>query len=142
MEIEFINQPLKFNLHGVMGPVMNSDYSTSGKRLMDEMWSIVKSNNLKTTGINYWVYKDAGTMFTGVELLSPSAKLEPLVVAFDKYARYVHVGSYSNLKFVHPALRAQLEKKGVKYGPWCVEKYGHWMEDESKLVTEVFYALK
>jgi hypothetical protein len=142
MQIEIVNLTLKFNLHGLSGPVENSDYSKAGKRLMDQMWAIVKTNSLKTTGINYWVYKDMGHMFTGVELLKPSEKLEPLSFEFTKYARYVHVGSYSLLKKVHSALRADLDKMGVKYGPYCVEKYGDWTEDESKLVTEVFYDLK
>ena len=68
MEIEIIDQPIRFHLHGLSSSVDNHCYGKVGCRLMDEMWKVVKEAKLKTTGINHWVCFADDEMFVGVEV--------------------------------------------------------------------------
>ena len=56
MEIEIIDEPLRFRLHGKWSAVENQRYGEVGLRLMNEMWKAVKDAKIQTTGINHWVY--------------------------------------------------------------------------------------
>ena len=67
MNIEIIETPLPFHLHGIGGVVENERYGEVGLRLMNEMWQAVKGAKIPTTGINHWVYLPDKKMFVGVE---------------------------------------------------------------------------
>ena len=56
MNIEIIEQPIRFHLHGISGVVENERYGEVGMSLMNEMWRVVKEAKIPTTGINHWVY--------------------------------------------------------------------------------------
>ena len=56
MEIEIIDEPIRFALYGLSSNVKNRCYGEVGLRLMNEMWGIVNEAKLATTGINHWVY--------------------------------------------------------------------------------------
>src|SRR5207244_1689538 len=71
MNVEIIEEPIRFHLHGIGGVVENERYGEVGLRLMNEMWQIVKEAKIPTTGINHWVYLPNGRMFVGVELRNP-----------------------------------------------------------------------
>jgi hypothetical protein len=83
MNIEIIEEPIGFHLHGISGVVENEQYAAVGLRLMDAMWQAVKGAKIPNTGINHWVYLPAGRMFVGVQLRNPQQRplpdqLEPL----------------------------------------------------------------
>jgi hypothetical protein len=73
MNIEIVETPVRFRLHGIAGAVDNERCGEVGLRLMNEMWQAVKAAAVPTTGINHWVYLPDGGMFVGVELRNPSA---------------------------------------------------------------------
>src|SRR5579862_6512833 len=97
MNIEIVEEPIRFHLHGIGGVVENERYGEVGLRLMNEMWQVVKGAGISTTGINHWVYLPGGRMFVGVELwnpqqASPPVPLEPLKFELQRYMKHVHVG--------------------------------------------------
>ena len=102
MDIEIIDQPIRFHLHGLSSSVDNNCYGEVGCRLMDEMWAIVKQAKLKTTGINHWVYFAGDRMFVGIEVRDGEQaaipeQLEPCECELTRYSKHVHVGPYHDL---------------------------------------------
>jgi hypothetical protein len=77
MNVEIIEEPIRFHLHGIGGVVENERYGEVGLRLMNEMWQVVKRAGIPTTGINHWVYLPDGKMFVGVELRHPQQAPTP-----------------------------------------------------------------
>src|SRR5206468_3054372 len=73
MNIEIVETPVRFRLHGIGGVVENERYGEVGLRLMNEMWQVAKGAGVPTTGINHWVYLPDGRMFVGVELRDPQS---------------------------------------------------------------------
>ena len=68
MEIEIVESPIRFCLHGKSATVGDNSYADVGMKLMNEMWRIVKESHTANSGINHWVYLPDGKMFVGVEL--------------------------------------------------------------------------
>jgi effector-binding domain-containing protein len=145
MEIEIHDEPLSFDLYGLSGDVPNHDYAGTGMKLMNELWPRVKNNGLPHKGINFWVYDCSTSMFTGVELSDASNVgdlLEHKLVNLPRYAYYKHIGPYNKLGDTHRAFEREMMARGLtEIGP-RVERYGNWVEDESKLVTEIFIGVK
>ena len=76
MDVEIIDEPLSLNVYGFSGIAINKDYAGTALRLMDRMWQVVKSNNLKNKGLNIWVYEPNEKVFAGVELYeTPNAEM-------------------------------------------------------------------
>ena len=145
MDIEVHEGPLFFDLYGLSGDVPNHDYAGTGMKLMNEMWPRVKNNGLPHKGINFWVYDSAKHMFTGVELSDPSGfgeLLEHKRVTLNKYAYYKYVGPYNKLGDTHREFENELAAKGLTETGPRVERYGDWVEDETKLVTEIYIGVK
>ena len=97
MKIEIIDEPIRLHLHGISGVVENERFAEVGMRLMNEMWQVVKSSGISTTGINHWVYLPEGRMFVGVELkgapqMPLPARLETLEFELLRYLKHVHIG--------------------------------------------------
>jgi predicted transcriptional regulator YdeE len=144
VEIEVRSTPVELDLYGLSGDVPNYDYGGTGKALMDEMWGRIKAAEVQTKGINYWVYFSADRMMTAVELEDGpgEAELEHRTVRLDKYAYFKHIGPYEQLHKVHQAMEEGMGVRGLKeIGP-RVEKYGHWTNDATQLVTEIFIAVE
>ena len=102
MNIEIIEEPIRFHLHGIGGVVENERYGEVGLRLMNKMWQVVKSAGIPTTGINHWVYLPENRMFVGVEIRNPQPgpildPLEPLEFELPRYLKHIHVGPYQGL---------------------------------------------
>jgi len=94
MVVEIINKPLSLYIHGFSGIARNKDYVGTAFRLMDKMWQIVKSNNLKNKGLNIWVYEPNEKVFAGVELDDTSKQdtgMEQKNINLTRYARYKHI---------------------------------------------------
>jgi hypothetical protein len=140
MEIEIINNELKLSISGFAGVAADKNYAGTAFALMDKMWQIVRSKELKHKGLNIWVYEDHERVFAGVELEDPSITdtgLEQKAILLTKYAYYKHIGPYSQLKQAGDNLQNELRKMGLKPGLPYIEIYGHWTNDESKLETEL-----
>ena len=147
MNVEIIEEPIRFHLHGIGGVVENERYSEVGLRLMDAMWHVVKEAKIPTTGINHWVYLPDGRMFVGVELrnaqqITVPDQLEPLEFELQRYMRHVHVGPYQALPQKWKELKAELAAHGEVIGSPGLEIYGHNCDEPSKLETTILIGLK
>jgi len=147
MNIEIIEEPIRFHLHGIAGVVENERYGEVGLRLMNEMWRVVKEAKISTTGINHWVYLPDNQMFVGVELRSPQqfptlGQLEPLEFELPRYLKHVHVGPYQELPQKWKDLKAELAIRGEVIGSPSLEIYGHHCDDSSKLETTILIGLQ
>jgi dihydrofolate reductase/effector-binding domain-containing protein len=145
MNLEIINENLRLDIYGFSGIAMNKDYAGTAFKLMDKMWQTVKSNNLKTNGLNIWVYEQNEKIFAGVELsdiLKHNTELEQKNITLTKYAYYKHIGSYNLIKQVGQNMRDEVKSKGFETILPYVEIYGHWTNDETKLETELLMSLK
>jgi hypothetical protein len=149
MDIEIIDQPIGFHLHGLSSSVGNNSYGEVGCRLMDEMWTIVKQAKLETTGINHWVYFASERMFVGVEVRNSEQaaipeQLEPCEFELTRYAKHVHIGPYQDLPLKWQALKAELSARGESVSMPSLEVYGHSCEgnDGSQPETTILMGLK
>ena len=130
MNIEIIEERIRFHLHGIGGVVENERYGEVGLRLMNEMWQVVKGAGILTTGINHWVYLPDGRMFVGVELRIPHQvptpdQLEPLGFELQRFMKHVHVGPYQALPHKWKELKTDLAVRGEIIGSPSLEIYGH-----------------
>ena len=145
MEIEIVETPIRFHLHGLSSAVQNNYFSEVGLKLMDAMWKVVKESQTATTGINHWVYLPENQMFVGVELLSNSRgpdHLEPLVFELQRHLKYVHVGPYQALPAKWASLKSELRRRGETICSPSLEIYGHHCDDPSKQETTILIGLK
>jgi predicted transcriptional regulator YdeE len=147
MNIEIVEQPIQFHLHGIQGVVENERYGEVGLRLMNEMWQVVKGAKVPTTGINHWVYLPNDKMFVGVELRSTQQtalpdQLEPLEFELPRYLKHVHIGPYQELPQKWKELKAELVARGEVICSPSLEVYGHHCDDHSKLETTILIGLR
>ncbi|HMG66227.1 MAG TPA: GyrI-like domain-containing protein [Chitinophagaceae bacterium] len=145
MNLEIINEPLKLEIYGFSGIAINNDYAGTAFRLMDKMWKIVKSNNLKNKGLNIWVYEPGHSVFAGVELIdipNQDTGLEQKSITLLKYAYFKHIGPYNLIKQAGQNMTEELKSKGYETILPYIEIYGHWTNDETKLETELLMSLK
>ena len=147
MNIEIIEEPIRFHLHGIGGVVENERYGEVGLRLMNEMWRLVKGAGIPTTGINHWVYLRDKRMFVGVELSSPLQfpppdPLEPCDFELQRYLKHVHVGPYQALPETWKNLKAELASRGEIILSPSLEIYGHHCDDPSKAETTILIGLQ
>jgi hypothetical protein len=145
MTLDIINKPLTIDIYGFSGVAVNKDYAGTAFRLMDKMWQIIKSNNVKNKGINIWVYEPNEMVFAGVELYEApdhSLGLEHKVIDLPHYAWHKHIGPYNLIKQAGQNMRDELKNKGLETSLPYVEIYGHWTNDETKLETELLMCLK
>jgi predicted transcriptional regulator YdeE len=145
MNIEIINKKLDLAIFGFSGTAVNKDYAGTAFRLMDKMWSIVKANQLPNKGLNTWVYESNERVFAGVELDNIAVDhtgLEQKTISLTKYAHYKHVGPYHLIKQVGQNINTILKEKGFETTLPYIEIYGHWVNDETKLETELLVSLK
>ena len=149
MNIEIVEEPIRFHLHGIGGVVENERFGEVGFRLMNEMWQVVKSAQIPTTGINHWVYLPDGRMFVGVELRCLNAQqaqtpdqLEPLEFELQRHLKHVHVGPYQALPQKWKDLKAELAVRGEIIGSPSLEIYGHHCDEPSKLETTILIGLQ
>ncbi len=145
MNLEIITEPLSLHIYGFSGIALNKDYTGTAFRLMDKMWKLVKSNDLKNKGSNIWIYESDEKVFAGVELYDTpetDSGLEQKTISLLKYAYYKHIGPYQMIKQAGQNMKDQLKEKGMETVLPYIEIYGHWTSDETKLETELFMCLK
>jgi hypothetical protein len=145
MNVEIINEPRSLAIYGFSGIAVNKDYAGTAFKLMDRMWQIVKSKNLKNKGLNIWVYGQTHSVFAGVELNdipNEDTGLELNNITLVKYAYYKHIGPYNLIKQTGLNMTEALKHQGYETILPYIEIYGHWTNDESKLETELLMSLK
>lgn len=147
MNIEIVEEPIRFSLSGIGGAVEYDRYAEVGLRLMNEMWRAVKGAEIPTTGINHWVYLPDGRMVVGVELRNPQSlptpdPLEPLEFELERYMKHVHVGPYQALPQKWAELKAELAARGEVIGSPSLEVYGHHCDEPSEPETTILIGLR
>lgn len=147
MEIQLLDQPLRFRLRGLSAPVGNQSYGEVGCRLMEAMWKLVRQAKLKTTGHTHWVYFADDRMFVGVEIPEDEraaipAELERCEFELPRCSKHVHLGPYHELPQKWWSLRAELSARGETVTMPSLEIYGHVCEDdESTAETTILLGL-
>lgn len=143
--VETIDEPIRFQLHGLIGETPNHNYGEVGLELMNRMWSLVKAAELKTSGVVYWVYLDGDKMFVGTELTDDESAegLSPLEFELKRYAKHIHVGPYHELPKKWQALKEHLKERGLQFKVPSLEIYGHECEgaDKSETRTTILLGL-
>jgi effector-binding domain-containing protein len=145
MNPEIINTPFSIEIYGFSGIAADKDYKGTAFRLMDKMWQVVKSNGLKTRGLNVWVYEPNERVFAGVELTDAPKQdtgLEKKILSLPNYAYYKHVGPYNLIKQTGQTMIDELKKNGLETQLPYIEIYGHWTNNEAELETELLMSLK
>ena len=145
MSLEIINTSLSLNIYGFSGIAVNKDYTGTAFKLMDKMWQIVKSKNIKNKGLNIWVYEEDQRVFAGVELtdiLNQDTGLEEKSITLLKYAYYKHIGPYQLIRQAGQKMTGELKEKGYETILPYIEIYGHWTNDETKLETGLLMSIK
>lgn len=147
MQIDTVEEPIRFRLHGISAPVENERYAEVGMGLMDAMWNAIKGAGTPTEGINHWVYLPDGRMFVGVVIreegqASIPQPLELLEFELRRYAKHLHVGPYRMLPQVWKSLMAELAARGEKIGSPCLEIYGHHCDESSDPETTILICLQ
>lgn len=145
MNVSIINNPFNAKLYGFSGIAINKNWKETGFGLMNKMWGQVKSGNLKNNGINVWVYEENFGLFTGVQLENTPPNetgLELKEITLARYGYYKHTGPYHLLGEAGSKALKEFNDRGVTTCLPYLEIYGHWTEDESKLVTELLWSLK
>ncbi len=147
MNFEIVEEPIRFNLHGISGVVENERYGEVGLRLMNEMWQVVKGAKIPNTGINHWVYLPSNKMFVGVERQNSQQaqipnQLETLEFELPRYLKHVHIGPYQALPQKWKDLKAEVVARSEGIGSLSLEKYGHHGDDLDKLETTILIGLK
>ena len=144
MNVEIITNNFKLDIYGFAGIAQTKDYNGTGLKLMNKMWATIKLNNLKTNGLNIWVYEQNETVFAGVELtgiVQPDTGLEQKSLSLAKYACFKHIGPYILIPQAGENMRAELARNGFTICFPYIEIYGHWVNDNTKLETELIMAL-
>lgn len=144
MNIEFDSAPFQVTLFGYSGPIKDGVVHSSAKPLMDRMWREVQHRQIRTKGINHWVYLPGAMIFAGIELSEPTTDvgtLERLDVSLDRYVKYLHVGPYSTLGMIWSQLMDTLKQRGEKPKYPNLEVYGHWSADETRCETTILISI-
>jgi len=116
--------------------------------LLNRVWPVLKGNAIPNDGINRVVYESDCSVFAGVvlgagaEALPAVAGLERKTIRLTRYAVWKHIGPYHLIPATGNAMTKALEAAGHRKDWPMVEVYGHWSNDESKLETETFVALR
>ena len=145
MQIDTIEEPLRFRLHGISGTVKNERFAEVGMGLMDAMWNTIKGAGTPTEGINHWVYLTNDRMFVGVVLRDEGpvpAGLELLEFELRRSAKHLHVGPYQALPQKWYALMAELMARGEKVDSPSLEIYGHHCDESSDPETTILIGLQ
>jgi effector-binding domain-containing protein len=142
MNVE-IATDLHLTIFGFGGEAIGKRHVEKVFQLMDNMWKVVKTNELKNKGKNIWVY-DGQEVFAGVELESqpPNNLLERKEIHLPKFARYKHIGPYNLISQSGQSMTSELQQQGFEIISPYIEIYGHWDKDDSKLETDLLMTLK
>ena len=124
----------------------HSEIPTLIPQLLDRAWAQIRGTNVEGAGQNDVIYRNGGSQLTAVvqvpdDTPEPPA---PLVLAGIPAGRAVHVrhvGPYSKIPESVRRMFAWCAENGHTVVEPTWEVYGDWVEDESKLVTDIYGAV-
>ena len=120
-------------------------------RYLDQVYAAAHSGSLQLDGQNVFVYRDvhdrpdqADVSFgVGIKApFEPIGDVQPTIVPGGPVATTTHQGSYAQLGAAHSAVIEWCRTHGHALAGSRWEVYGHWVQDESQLRTDVYYLLK
>jgi len=115
-------------------------------RLLDEVWTAVRTSGWIAAGRNVMLYlDDAGKVEIGVEaagVFEPVGRVVPSTLPAGRVATAMHRGSYARIGSAHDAVVAWCDEHGVERTGVRWEVYGHATEREADQEVEVFYLLR
>jgi len=145
MTTEVIEHPLTLEVYGFSGVALDKDYAGMAFQLSGKMWNLLKPLGIKNKGRNIWVYEDGDQVFAGVELdqIAPTQSgLEHKTISLPRYAYYKHVGPYGLIAHAGGKMQDEIKLNGYVQALPYIEIYGHWVNDESQLETELISAIR
>jgi effector-binding domain-containing protein len=121
-------------------------FPTLWPRLLDTVWTAVRSKDEIAPNRNVMLYKDdVPNVEIGVEVEEPIPDLGRVVsssLPAGRAATTTHRGSYADLGSAHQAIIEWCDRHGLqRVGPrW--EVYGHWREGSADQDVEVYYLVR
>ena len=145
MKLELRNESRTLVLYG-RTVLLDSNRSVHAQVIgaIQQTWTEVGDEGLKTTGLHYAAYEADQMLFAGIELtLQPEeTQLTKREYSFAQYAYFKHIGPCRLLPDVHEEIRSDLTSAGHLFDFPIIEVYGQRNEDETKLETEIYYPLQ
>ena len=95
---------------------------------MDRLWATVRSQNVRTLGINHWYYGPNYELFVGVEVPEDSPIPKDLTmkeIRFDRFIRWKHTGNFSDMHLGYDELKKEIRDNGYQASGSSLEIYGH-----------------
>lgn len=129
-----------------------AEFPNLWRELLDEVYRFVRSRPHLATGDagqmwqNVMLYRDdrpcveVGVLVAGP--FEPEGRVTASELPGGEVATATHQGDYSRLGATHDAVRAQMAVRGREPAGPRWEIYGHWRDDPSELLTEVFWLLR
>lgn len=138
-------------LAAVRRRVLIGDVGRTWKSALDLVWEFLRRHEgLRAGGHNCFLYRHpakgeaAMDVDFGVQVIRPFEG-EGEVICTETPAGEVvmttHIGSYARLAAAHNALHSWRAATGRTFGAYSWEIYGDWIDDETKLETQVIYLL-
>ncbi len=143
MDVVLSMEPYAATLYGLYAP-FEVDYGYTGTKIMQHLFPLLEEYGLQPSGSLHWIYLPRHIQFVGVPLdVAPPERsgLETHHLQMDHHASYRHVGPYQQLLDVNAAMREEIIRRGLSYAHPCVEVYGEFVNDESALVTMVYWSV-
>lgn len=116
--------------------------------MFDLVYAWLPESGMERTGNNYAVYDQFGedgmrmrVGFQVSERFADSEKVQCAELPGGRAAHTTHHGSYSGLADANNRLYQWCVEQSLDQAGICWEKYGDWSEDESKLVTDIYFLL-
>ena len=120
------------------------------RRYLDQVYTTARTGVIELDGQNVFLYTDApgrpgeADVAFGVGVKTPFVavgNVEPTSLPVGEVATTTHWGSYAQLGAAHHAVVEWCRANGRQLAGPRWEVYGHWVDDETKLRTDVFYLL-
>lgn len=116
------------------------------RRLLDEIWQAVRSNEAVAPGRNVMLYKDdVPHVEIGVEAAGPFApigRVVPSTLPPGRAATTTHRGRYEELGAAHEAVIGWCDRHGLQRTGVRWEIYGHWTPIVAEQEVEVYWLLR
>jgi effector-binding domain-containing protein len=114
--------------------------------LFDTIYGFLRAENVAHLGLNVITYFDESMRIEAGVLVPQAFVQNGLVVNSATPAGFaattLHIGEYSDLGGAYEAIHEWSRTSSYELSSPSWELYGHWSDDPSKRLTEVFYLLK
>jgi effector-binding domain-containing protein len=139
------------NIAAVHARVLVEDIPKTFARYLDQVYAAAKAGAVQLDGQNVFLYRcvtdrrSPMDLAFGVGVLAPFkavGAVEPTQVPGGEVATTTHLGSYAGLREAHDAVIEWCRYNGRRLTGTSWEVYGHWVDDETKLRTDIFYQLE